>query len=163
MRIALVFVLACSSAPKPEPVTPIAPAEPVVDTAPAAAQDDPPPEVPGPPAEPATDADLETPVKPMTGTQPQIAWQTNRDGVALVKQKKYPEATMKFRDAVARLPEAAYFYNLCHALFLEGKFAEALVACNAVGQNEPKPALQYKAERMSRRIKAAANSEGIAP
>ena len=50
---------------------------------------------------------------------------------------KYDEATAKFRDAVARVPEAKYFFNLCTSLFQEGKFGEALTACNSAAQEQP--------------------------
>ena len=38
-------------------------------------------------------------------------------------------------DAVARVPEAKYFFNLCTSLLQEGKFGEALTACNAADKN----------------------------
>ena len=50
---------------------------------------------------------------------------------------KYGEAAKKFREAVARVPEAKYFFNLCTSRLQEGKFDEALTACNAVEQEQP--------------------------
>src|SRR5687768_211791 len=59
----------------------------------------------------------------------------NEEGKALLRQKKYAEATDKFRQAIVLLPDGRYYYNLCMALYHEGKLGEALTACRAVGPN----------------------------
>jgi hypothetical protein len=81
------------------------------------------------------------------------------DGTELYDAGKYPEASAKFRDAVARVPEPAYFFNLCMSLWREGKHEEALYACDGVGKHEPKPALQAKTQRLVTRIRADAKKE----
>jgi TolA-binding protein len=157
MRTALLFVLACSSPPKPEPATPTETTE-TVETKPMPVEAVP---VDAPPAEPLSDDDLESPAQPKRGEQAKIAWQSNSDGVALAKQQKYDDASSKFRDAVARVPDPAYFYNLCHALYQQGRYSNALVACGAIGKNAPSPALQMKGEQLSARVATAAKQTKV--
>jgi len=66
------------------------------------------------------------------------------------------------REAVARVPEAIYFFNLCLALFQEGRFGEALTACNAVDSNAPSKQLKAKNAKMMARIKDEAKAQGLA-
>lgn len=101
-----------------------------------------------------------TPV-PASGGQAAIATKLSDEGVQLMYAKKYAEASAKFREAVARVPEAKYFFNLCTSLYQEGKFSEGLVACAAVAKNNPTPQLQAKTNAMSDRIKAEARAQGI--
>ena len=77
----------------------------------------------------------------------------NYEGVELFDAGKYPEATRKFRDAVARVPESKYFFNLCMSLWREGKHDEALHACVAVAGGEPRPELQAKTDRLVERLR----------
>jgi tetratricopeptide (TPR) repeat protein len=98
---------------------------------------------------------------PSSGGQAAIAAKLSDEGVQLMYAKKYAEATAKFREAVARVPEPKYFFNLCTSLFQEGKFSEGLTACNAVEKNHPTPALQAKAKKMSERIIAEAKAQGV--
>ena len=74
---------------------------------------------------------------------------------------KYAEASAKFRDAVARVPEPKYFFNLCTSLFQEGKFGEAMTACNAVRNNNPTPDLQAKADKLIGKIQDEAKAQDI--
>src|SRR5262245_36077375 len=69
--------------------------------------------------------------------QAEIAAKLNEEGKTLMFANKYGEASTKFKAAVARVPEPGYFVNLCTCLFQEGKFGEALTACNAVANNNP--------------------------
>ncbi len=101
-----------------------------------------------------------TPV-PASGGQAAIAAKLSDEGVQLMYAQKYAEASAKFREAVARVPEAKYFFNLCTSLYQEGRFSEGLVACAAVANNNPTPPLQAKANAMSDRIKAEARAQGI--
>ena len=68
--------------------------------------------------------------------QPQArADQLNEEGKALLRSKSYTEASDKFRQAIVLQPEGRFYYNLCMALYHEGKLGEALTACRAVGPN----------------------------
>jgi tetratricopeptide (TPR) repeat protein len=111
------------------------------------------------PLDPARQPDS-TPV-PASGGQAAIAAKLSDEGVQLMYAKKYSEASAKFREAVARVPEPKYFFNLCTSLFQEGKFSEALTSCSAVEKNNPTPALQAKTNKMIERIQAEAKKQGI--
>jgi tetratricopeptide (TPR) repeat protein len=80
----------------------------------------------------------------------------NAEGTELYDAGKYAEASAKFREAVARVPEPFYFFNLCMSLWREGKRDEALQSCEAVAKNQPTPALQAKTDRVIARIRAGA-------
>ncbi len=70
------------------------------------------------------------------GAQPQQrADALNEEGKALLRAKKYAEASDRFRQAIVMLPDGRYYYNLCMALYHEGKLGEALTACRAVAPN----------------------------
>lgn len=94
-------------------------------------------------------------------SQAEIADRLNDEGKEHMYANNYAEASAKFREAVARVPEAKYFFNLCTSLYQEGKFGEALTACAAVDKNNPTDALRAKAEKMTGRIKAEAKAQGI--
>jgi tetratricopeptide (TPR) repeat protein len=94
-------------------------------------------------------------------SQAELAAKLNEDGKELMFANKYAEASAKFREAVARVPEAKYFFNLCTSLFQEGKFSEAITACNAVEKNNPTPELNAKASKLSGRINDEAKSQGL--
>src|SRR5215213_2104061 len=68
-------------------------------------------------------------------SQADVAAKLNEEGKELMYAGKYPEASAKFREAVARVPEPKYFFNLCTSRFQEGKFGEALTACNAADKS----------------------------
>ena len=116
------------------------------------------------PIEPVTAADLEVLPKPASSKRPsqaQIAWESSQAGIEHVKQGNFEEATAKFRDAAARMPEPAYFFNMCLALYQQGHYSEALVACDAVQNNSPTPELAAKTKNMRARIATAAKSQDI--
>jgi hypothetical protein len=94
-------------------------------------------------------------------SQAELAAKLNEEGKTLMFGGKYPEATAKFRAAVARVPEPGYFVNLCTSLFQEGKFGEAVTACNAVGNNNPSADQRTKADKLITRIKKEAEAQGI--
>jgi tetratricopeptide (TPR) repeat protein len=110
----------------------------------------------GAPAEPTAPA-------PATagGSQAEIAARRNEEGKELMYAGRYSEAARKFQDAVARVPEAKYFFNLCTVWLQEGKFDAALSACNAVAINNPTPEQQSKAARLIRLIRDEARKQGI--
>src|SRR5262247_2201545 len=72
-------------------------------------------------------------------TQADIAARLNEEGKQLMYAEQPAEAAKKFQEAVARVPEAKYFINLCTARLQEGKLDEALTACDAVELNNPTP------------------------
>ncbi len=94
-------------------------------------------------------------------TQAELAATLNESGKELMYANKYAEASTKFREAVARVPEAKYFFNLCTSLFQEGKFSEALTACSAVEKNNPTAELTGKASKLTGRINDEAKSQGL--
>jgi hypothetical protein len=94
-------------------------------------------------------------------SQAQIAAQLNDEGKELMFANKFAEASAKFREAVARVPEAKYFFNLCTSLYQEGKFDEAMTACNAVEKNNPSGELHGKNEKLIGRIRDEAKAQNI--
>jgi hypothetical protein len=94
-------------------------------------------------------------------SQAEIAEKLNAEGKTFLFSNKYAEASAKFRLAVARVPEPGYFINLCTSLYHEGKFGEALTACNAVGNNNPSADQRGKADKLTNRIKEEAKAQGI--
>lgn len=100
---------------------------------------------------------------PAYADQKEIAEKLYDEGAALVFKNKYPEASAKFRQAIARLPgEPKYYLSLCGSLFHEGKFGEALTACNAVGNNSPTDKQRANADKLTDLIKKEAKAQGIA-
>jgi hypothetical protein len=96
-----------------------------------------------------------------TGTQAEIAARDNAEGEELLVKRRYADASLKFRDAVARVPEARYFFNLCASLFEEGRFGEAHTACDAAGRSGPSAELRARIEKLVERIVAEARAQNI--
>ena len=95
-------------------------------------------------------------------SQADIAAKLNEEGKAFMYADKYPEASAKFRDAVARVPEAKYFYNLCASLYKEGKFGEALTACNQASNSDTaSPQLKEQSAKLAQGVKDEAKRQGI--
>ena len=94
-------------------------------------------------------------------SQADIAAKANQAGVELMLKSKYADAAMKFKDAFARDPQAKYVFNLCMADDQQGKFGEALTACNAVGNLNPPAELHAKAEKLMLKIKTDAAAQHI--
>src|SRR5947207_854521 len=82
------------------------------------------------------------------GTETDIAAKLNDEGKDLMAASKFADAAAKFQQAVARTPEPKYFFNLCVARFQEGKFSDALTACDAAAKNQPAKELVAKIEGM---------------
>lgn len=95
-------------------------------------------------------------------SQAELAAQANEEGKQLMYADKYAEAAKKFQEAVARVPEAKYFVNLCTARLQEGKLDEALTACNAVDLNNPTPDQKDRAAKLIERINQEANKQHLA-
>jgi len=102
----------------------------------------------------------------LTGTahaqsQAELAAQANDEGKELMYSNQYAAASKKFQEAVARVPEAKYFVNLCFARLQEGKYGEALTACNAANLNNPTEAVKSKADKLIAKIKQTADEQHI--
>ena len=93
-------------------------------------------------------------------SQAEIAARLNEEGKQLLFAEKYAEASAKFQDAHSRVPEPKYFYNHCMSLTAEGKFGEALTACNAADKNAD-PSLKDKIAKLETRIHEEAKKQGI--
>jgi tetratricopeptide (TPR) repeat protein len=94
-------------------------------------------------------------------SQADLASKLNDEGKELMYAGKYAEASAKFRDAVARVPEPKYFFNLCTSNFQQGKFDEAITACNAADKHSPTPELGTKISKLTERIKQEAKTQNI--
>lgn len=93
--------------------------------------------------------------------QAEIAARLNEEGKELMYADRYAEAAKKFQEAVARVPEAKYFVNLCAARLQEGKLDEALTACNAVDLNNPTPGQKAAATKLIGRINEEAKKQNL--
>jgi len=98
---------------------------------------------------------------PAFAQQADLAAKLNDEGKELMFAGKFAEASAKFRDAVARVPEPKYFFNLCTSLFQEGKFDEAMTACSAIDKNNPTPDQKAKTEKLIGKIKDEAAAQKI--
>jgi len=102
----------------------------------------------------------------LTGTafaqsQAEIAARLNDEGKQLMFADKPAEAAKKFQEAVARVPEAKYFVNLCAARLQEGKLDDALTACNAVDLNSPSADHKAKAGKLIDKINEEAKRQNL--
>src|SRR5690606_12194544 len=93
-------------------------------------------------------------------SQAEIADRLNEEGKQLLFASKYAEASAKFQDAHSRVPEPKYFYNHCLSLTAEGKFGEALTACNAADKNADSD-LKEKIAKLQGKIHEEAEKQGV--
>src|SRR5687768_4743859 len=93
-------------------------------------------------------------------SQAEIAARLNEEGKTLMFEAKYAEASAKFQDAHGRVPEPKYFFNHCTSLFHEGKFGEALTACNAADKNADDK-LKGKIAKVVEKIREEAKKQNI--
>ena len=108
------------------------------------------------------DAPKQPPAKKTSpATQAAIAATLNEEGKALMYEQKFAEASAKFREAAARVPDPRYFLNLGLSLFQEGKFSEALTATRAVMTNGGTGDVREKAEKLIQKIKDEAKAQGV--
>lgn len=98
---------------------------------------------------------------PAFAQQADLAAKLNDEGKELMFAGKFGEASAKFRDAVARVPEPKYFFNLCTSLFQEGKFDEAMTACTAIDKNNPTPEQKAKTDKLIGKIKDEAATQKV--
>ena len=163
MVLALVLV-GCGAQPtKSEPPTPtekVRPLDAPTPDAPIAIADPPLEEKATPPSDHVPIGDLEVATPPKRKqTQADLAAGLTNEGIELMKLGSFEAASAKFRDAVARMPEPKYFFNLCVSLYEQGLFIDALTACDAVKDTTPR--LQEKTVNMMQRILDAAGRQGI--
>jgi hypothetical protein len=95
------------------------------------------------------------------GSQAAIAAKLNDEGKDLMFKSDFAAASTKFRDAVARVPDPKYFFNLCVSLFSEGKYSEALASCQGALVNQPDAALRGKIEKTIVLVKNEAKKQGV--
>jgi hypothetical protein len=98
---------------------------------------------------------------PAFAQQADLAAKLNDEGKELMFAGKFAEASAKFRDAVARVPEPKYFFNLCTSLFQEGKFDEAMTACTAIDKNNPTADQKAKTDKLIGKIKDEAATQHV--
>ncbi len=163
--LVVIMALGCSGPAATTSTAPTVVADPEPTTEPATAVTEPPPADPRPPA-PMTDEELKAiePAPPVRGTpssQAAIATKLNSEGARLMVAKQYAEASTKFRDAFARVPDGAYAFNLCRSLYQEGKFSEAKAACTAVAKLSPSATLEAQASAMIERLENEARAQSI--
>ena len=94
-------------------------------------------------------------------SQAELAARLNEQGRAAITAGDFDRAASKFREAVARVPEPKYFFNLCIALFQRGSYDEALTACNAVAPSGAIEPLLGKADDMIARIRYEAHRQNV--
>lgn len=97
----------------------------------------------------------------MAETQADIANRENEEGKQLMFQQKYADASAKFRDAAARTNEGKYYFNLCTSLYQEGKFGEAMTACNTADKNAPDDKLKDKVAKLRDKIQTDAKAANV--
>jgi hypothetical protein len=94
------------------------------------------------------------------GTQAEIAAREDTEGKQLMQSGRAADASARFRDAAARVPEPAYFFDLCSSLHDEGKFGEALTACNAALQTTDGN-LRERIDKLMARIQSDVKAQGL--
>ncbi len=88
-------------------------------------------------------------------TQAGLATKADREGQRLMSARKFREASSRFREAVARVPEGKYFYHLCTSLFEEGKHDDAITACTAAENTNPEKSLAGQIRKALEAARAA--------
>ena len=106
-------------------------------------------------------AEMPQPPPHAAGSQAEIAARDNDEGKDLMAKGRFAEASAKFRDAAARAPETLYFFNLCASLYQEGKFGEALTACNAADRDATSAELHADIGKLEQRITTDAKAQRI--
>ena len=90
----------------------------------------------------------------------ELANQANEAGKQLMYAGKFADASKKFRDAVAHGPTPVIYFNLCTSLFQEGKFGEALGACNSADSGADAN-LKPKIAKLAARIREEAKNQHL--
>jgi tetratricopeptide (TPR) repeat protein len=91
---------------------------------------------------------------PATLTPAVQAEALNQEGKDFYKAKDYKNAVLKFEAAVAVVPEARYYFNVCAAYDQMGNKDAALAACGEVLKRNPTDELKVKTEKRIESIRA---------
>jgi serine/threonine-protein kinase len=117
------------------------------------------------PKSPTSPSQVKAPAAPAEATaglsQVEISARLNVEGRALMDADRYNDAARKFQEAIAHVPRAQYFINLCTAWVQAGKFDQALTACHAVALNNPTADQQASANRLISRLREEARKQNI--
>jgi hypothetical protein len=105
-------------------------------------------------------ASLLAPVAAHAQSQAELAEKLNDEGKQLMYESKYPEASYKFQQAVARVAEPKYFFNLCVSQTNEGKLNEAYANCISAKGNASAE-LTAKADKMIAKIQDTAKAQNV--
>jgi tetratricopeptide (TPR) repeat protein len=103
----------------------------------------------------------QAPPPPPPTREAEIAAKLNEEGKNLLYEDQVDAAIKKFQEAVARVPEAKYFVNLCTALLQAGRLDQALSTCNAVELNNPTSDQRRKAALLIAKIRAEAKKQNL--
>ncbi len=89
----------------------------------------------------------------------------NDEGKALLfaTPPNYDGASMKFRQAIVLSPEGRFYFNLCVALYQQGDFGNALMACQAVAPNGADDKNKKNASDLIDKIKQQMKNQGMNP
>lgn len=105
-------------------------------------------------------ASILAPVAAHAQSQAELAEKLNDEGKQLMYESKYPEASYKFQQAVARVAEPKYFFNLCVSQTNEGKLNEAYANCISAKGNASSE-LSAKADKMIAKIQDTAKAQNV--
>lgn len=97
----------------------------------------------------------------LADSQADKAAKLNDEGKQLMFDGKYDAAQKKFQEAIARVPEAKYLFNLCTADYMQGKYTEAFTACTEVDKHKPDETVKTKTAKLLEKIKADAKAQHI--
>lgn len=93
-------------------------------------------------------------------SQAELAEKLNEEGKELMYQNKYAEASYKFQQAVARVAEPKYFFNLCVSQTNEGRLNEAYANCISAKGNASAE-ITAKADKMITKIQDTAKQQNV--
>jgi hypothetical protein len=93
-------------------------------------------------------------------SQAELAEKLNEEGKELMYQNKYAEASYKFQQAVARVAEPKYFFNLCVSQTNEGRLQEAYANCISAKGNATSE-IVGKADKMIAKIQDTAKQQNV--
>jgi tetratricopeptide (TPR) repeat protein len=85
----------------------------------------------------------------------------NQQGTQSMLDGKYEQAAEQFRRAADADPQPSYYFNLCTALYQQGIFGGALMACDQVAKLAPPAELQTKTNKLAEKIKSDAKAQHI--
>lgn len=94
-------------------------------------------------------------------TPAQIAAKENDDGKALMFERRYKEASAKFRSAAARSPDPKFYFNLCASEFQQSALRQAFAACSTAEKLNPDSVLKAKIVKLEDKIKSDAAAQRI--